>query len=96
MQGTWGKISQETLVRPCTAICVSSYKGKVNIVQNKQVQTDTTVLNNEPDIMIRDNERGICMLINVGIAEDRNVIKQKAEKIATYTDLSNRNSAHVE
>jgi len=44
-------------------------------------------LNNKPDIIIRDNERGTCVLIDVAISGDRNMIKKKAEKILTYTDL---------
>ena len=32
-------------------------------------------------IIIRDNEKGICMLIDVTIIEDRNVIKKEAEMI---------------
>jgi hypothetical protein len=46
--------------------------------------------------MIRDNEKGTCMLIKVAIPEDRSVITKKAEKITTCRDLNNRNSAHVE
>jgi len=37
--------------------------------------------NNKPDIIIRDNEKGTCMLIHVAISGDRNVIKKEAEKI---------------
>jgi hypothetical protein len=48
---------------------------------NKQVQTDRTIPNNKPDIIIRDNEKGTCMLIYVAISGDRNVIKKEAEKI---------------
>ena len=32
--------------------------------------------NNKPDIIIRDNEKGTCMLIDVAISGDRNVIKK--------------------
>ena len=46
---------------------------------NEQVQTDRTISNNKPDIIIRDNEKGICMLIDVAISGDRNVIKREAE-----------------
>ena len=47
---------------------------------NQQVQTDRTIPNNKPDIIIRDNEAGTCMLIDVAISGDRNVIKREAEK----------------
>jgi len=44
--------------------------------------------NNKPDIIIGDNEKGTCMLIDVAISEDRNVIKKEAEKILKYKDLT--------
>ena len=53
---------------------------------NQQVQTDRTVLNNKPDIIIRDNEKGICVLIDVAVSGDRNVIKKEAEKTLKYKD----------
>jgi len=37
---------------------------------NQQVQTDRTIPNNKPDIIIRDNEKGTCMLIDVAISGD--------------------------
>jgi hypothetical protein len=52
------------------------------------VQTDRTIPNNKPDIIIRDNEKGTCMLIDVAISGDRNVIKKEAEKILKYKDLT--------
>ena len=63
---------------------------------NQQLQTDRTIPNNKPDIIIRDNEKGTCLLIHadVAISEDRNVIKKEAENILKYKD--NRNTAHVE
>jgi hypothetical protein len=48
---------------------------------------DRTIRNNKPDIIIRDNEKGICMLIDAAIPGDRNVIKKEAEKILKYEDL---------
>ena len=56
---------------------VTSQGGKVTILWNQQVQTDRTVPNNKPDIIIRDNEKGTCMSIDVAISGDRNVIKKK-------------------
>ena len=54
----------------------TSQDGKVTIhvLWNQQVQTDRTIPNNKPDIIIRDNEKGTCMLIDVAISVDRNVI----------------------
>jgi hypothetical protein len=42
---------------------VTNQGGKVTILWNQQVQTDRTILNNKPVIIIRDNEKRICMLI---------------------------------
>jgi hypothetical protein len=62
--------------------------GNVTILWNQQVQTDRTIPNNKPDIVIRDNEKRTCMLIDVAISGDRNVIKKEAEKILKYKDLT--------
>ena len=59
----------------------TSKGGKVTILWNQQVQTDITIPNNKPDIIIRDNEAETCMLIDAAISGDRNVIKKEAEKI---------------
>jgi hypothetical protein len=52
------------------------------------VKTDRTITNNKPDIIIRDNEKGTCMLINVAISGDRNVIKKETETILKYKDVT--------
>jgi len=66
----------------------TSQGGKVNILWNQQVQTDRTIPNNKPDIIICDNEKGTCMLIDVAISGDRNLIKKEAKKILKYKDLT--------
>jgi hypothetical protein len=52
------------------------------------VQTDRTIPNNKPYIIIRDNEKRTCMLIDFAISGKRNVIKKEAEKILKYKDLT--------
>jgi len=44
--------------------------------------------NNKPDLIIRDNEKGTCMLLDLSISGYRNVIKKEAEKILKYKDLT--------
>ena len=39
-------------------------------------------------IIILGNEKGTCMLIDVAISGDRNVIKKEAGKILKYKDLT--------
>jgi len=55
---------------------------------NQKLQTDSTVPINKPDIIIRDNEKGTCRLIDAAISGDRNVIKKEADKILKYKDLT--------
>jgi hypothetical protein len=66
----------------------TSQGGKVTILWNQQIQTDRTIPNNKPDTIILDNEKGTCMLIDVAVSGDRNVIKKEAEKILKYEDLT--------
>ena len=58
-----------------------SHEGKVTMLWNQQVRTDRSIPNSKLDIIIRDNEGGTCMLIDVEIPGDRNVIKKEGEKI---------------
>jgi len=53
-----------------------------------KIQTDRTIPNNKPDIIICDNEKVTCMLIDVAISGDRNVIKKEAKKILKYKYLT--------
>ena len=58
----------------------NNWRGKVSILRNQQVRTDRTVPNNKPDIIMRDNEKRTCILIDVAISADSNVIKKEADK----------------
>jgi hypothetical protein len=51
------------------------------------VRTDRTIPNNKPDIIIRDNEKGNYLLIDVAISRERIVIKKVAEEILKYEDF---------
>jgi len=55
---------------------------------NNNSNNNNNIPNNKPDIIIRDNEKGTCMLIDVAVSGDRNVIKKEAEKILKYKDLT--------
>ena len=57
------------------------HEGKVIILWNQQVQTDKSIPNNKPDIIIHDDKQGMCMLIEAAIPGDRNVIMTEARKI---------------
>jgi len=57
-----------------------SHEGKVTTLRNQQMQTDRTIPNNKPHIIIHDNKQGTCMLTDVVIPQNRNVIKKEAKK----------------
>jgi hypothetical protein len=58
----------------------TSHEGKVTIQWIRQVRTDRTIPNIKPDIITRDNKQGTCMLIDVAIPGDRNVIKKNLRR----------------
>ena len=49
-------------------------------MKESTVQTDRTILNNKPDVIIHDNEKATCMLIDVTISGERNVIKKETDE----------------
>jgi len=53
----------------------------------QKVRNDRTIVSNKPDIIIGDNKKGTCMLIDAAITGDRNVIKKEDEKILKYKYL---------
>ena len=40
----------------------NNLEGKVTILWSQRVQIDSTIPSNKPDIIIRDNKQGTCML----------------------------------
>jgi hypothetical protein len=44
------------------------------------VKTATPISNNKLDAIIRDNEKGICLIIYTAISGNGNVIKKKSQK----------------
>jgi hypothetical protein len=66
----------------------TSRGGKVTILWNQQVQIDETISNNKPYIVISDNVKGTCMLIDVAVPGDRNVIQKEFDKILKYKYLT--------
>jgi len=62
-------------------------KRAMKLLWNNQVRTDRVIPNNKPDIKIRDNKQGTCMLIDVAIPGGRNALKKEAEKILKYKGL---------
>ena len=71
MQGNRGAIGQKHWYEHVPKSVQTSQGGKVTILWNQQIQTDKIIPNNKPDIIIRDNEKGTCMLIDVEISGEK-------------------------
>lgn len=51
------------------------------------IQTDRTIRANRPDIVFHNREAKTCLLIDVAIPDDHNIMIKEAEKISKYKDL---------
>jgi hypothetical protein len=58
------------------------------VLWNQGVQTDREVLANRLDIIIKNKKDKICLLIDVAIPSDRNVIQMESKKKLKYKNLS--------
>jgi len=61
--------------------------GDVTALWNQVVHTDREVTANKLDIIIKNKKEKTCMLIDVGIPADRNVVQKEAEKKLKYKCL---------
>jgi hypothetical protein len=57
VQGNSGEVRQRKWYNHTPKSVKTSHESKKTMLYNQQVQTDTTIPNNEPNIMIRDNEK---------------------------------------
>jgi hypothetical protein len=60
----------------------------VTVLWNQGIHTDREVLANRPDIIIKNMKDKICLLLDVAIPSDRNIIKKESEKKLKYKNLS--------
>jgi hypothetical protein len=65
-----------------------AFYNNYNTNNNQGIQTDRKILENRPDIIIKNMKDKICLLTNVAIPSDRNVIYKEYEKKLKYTNLS--------
>jgi hypothetical protein len=61
---------------------------QISVLWNQGVQTDREVLANRPDIIIKNKKDKMCLLIDVAVPSDRNVIQKKSEKKLKHKKLS--------
>jgi hypothetical protein len=60
----------------------------ITVLWNQGVQTDREVLANRPDIIIKNTKNKFCLLIDVAVPLDRNVIQKESENKLKYKNLS--------
>jgi hypothetical protein len=58
------------------------------VLWNQGIQADREVLVNRFNIIIKNKKDKICLLIDVAIPSDRNVIQKDSEKKLKYKNLS--------
>jgi hypothetical protein len=59
----------------------------VTVLWNEEIHTDGEVTANSPDIMIKNRKEKMCILIDVAIPADRNIIEMEAENTLKYQSL---------
>jgi hypothetical protein len=57
-----------------------SQREDIRLLWNQGIQTDKKVLANRPNIIIKSMKDKICLLIDVAILSDKNVIQKESEK----------------
>jgi uncharacterized membrane protein len=60
----------------------------VTVLWNQGMQTNRQVLANRPDIIIKNKKDKTCLLIDVAIPSDKNIIQKEAERKLKYKNLS--------
>ena len=88
MQGKAVKLDKKYWYQHAPKLVETSQEGKVTMLWNQQVPTDRITHNNKQDIIMRDNEKGKFMSIDVAISGNRNVTKKEGEYILKYKDLT--------
>ena len=59
----------------------------ITLMWDQGVLTDRTIPANRPDIIFLDRKEKYCLLIEISISDDQNVMKKLSGKILKYEDL---------
>ncbi len=57
------------------------------IMWDVPIVTDRTILANRPDIVLHDKIEKTCLLIDIAVPDDTNIMLKETEKISKYKDL---------
>jgi hypothetical protein len=80
------KLDKEHCCEHAPTVAGKSYESELTVLRNQQMKNDRTIPNNKPDIIISDNVKGTCLII------DRHFRRQKCDqersrKILKYKDI---------
>ena len=50
------------------------------------INTDRTIKENRPDIVVRDHEKKSCLLIDMTVPSDRNILLKELDKLSNYKE----------
>jgi hypothetical protein len=82
------KLDKEHCCELALTVAGKGYESELTVLWNQQVKNNRTIPNNKPDIIIRDNVKGTCLIT------DRHFRRQKCDqdrsrKILKYRDMYN-------
>ena len=60
---------------------------QVTIFWDSQIKKDTLNLHNKPDLVIKEKETDMCLIIDVAISSDYNIQKKATEKMKRCRSL---------
>lgn len=60
---------------------------EITIIWDTQVQTDRAITANKPNIVVQNKKQKTCIIIDVAIPSDYNIIQKEVEKKLKYKDL---------
>ena len=60
---------------------------KWTILWDKTIFTDREILANRPDIIVHNKEEKSCLIIDISVPDDPNIIQKEAEKMNKCKDL---------
>jgi hypothetical protein len=80
----WLKLDNEHRYKDVRELVETTPERKITTLWNQQLQTDRTIPNNKPDIIIGDKEKGTCILRFVAISGYMNLIKKETLKVLKY------------
>ena len=62
-------------------------KDEITVLWDSQIHTDKKIQANKPDIVVKDEKKRECTLVDILVPSDTNIVLKTSEKICKYRDL---------